>query len=636
MVPGLLPVTTPTAPNKTHLAQPSKRGLTARFVRWLTTANTPTLSARAPAVDAVVGGCCAALSLSFSEAMDTTVDGGAMWQLSGPDGKPVAGQVNWSADARTASFVPAASLGSGKYSAVLGTAAQDRLGNALAAEVRWQFTVDASGPAVTPVQPLADATEVPLASQVVFTLDEDVDPASVNASTVTLTDLTRSSFVDAQVSLAGRTVTLVPAAALTSGAQYRVNVIRVLDKFGNPSAASWSFYADPGRFARPGRLLPEGVPVTASAVGALFNDGRPSVLVATGYNSGAFGDFKLLVFRGQADGSLGSPQTYDTLAGYGADINRLIVADLDHAGHPAVILGSSGAGIQVLRPQADGSLVSVQTLQTAASYVVQLADLDGDGRLDLVGRPFIGDSTTIWMQGPDGRFGAPRTLALEANGFGGLAVGDINGDGRPDIISVGIESLPGHEIGIAYQQADGSFAPALYLAPPAADTVQGVAVGDVNGDGRPDLVLALKGSNSVGLMLQTAQGGLAAATVVRSGPSVTRVALADIDGDGRLDVVASGWGGWPLALHRQRADGTLGGAEIFPVTAYGSDSPGLMALGDVNGDGLVDIVYAGVWLRQRVVPNAAPPAPASAPTPSAGARSRLLGLKALSGAWLRR
>jgi hypothetical protein len=39
MVPGLLPVTTPTAPNKTHLAQPSKRGLTARFVRWLTTAN---------------------------------------------------------------------------------------------------------------------------------------------------------------------------------------------------------------------------------------------------------------------------------------------------------------------------------------------------------------------------------------------------------------------------------------------------------------------------------------------------------------------------------------------------------------------------------------------------------------------
>ena len=39
MAPGLLPVTAPTAPNKTHLAQPSKRGLAARFVRWLTTVN---------------------------------------------------------------------------------------------------------------------------------------------------------------------------------------------------------------------------------------------------------------------------------------------------------------------------------------------------------------------------------------------------------------------------------------------------------------------------------------------------------------------------------------------------------------------------------------------------------------------
>jgi len=43
MVPGLLPVTAPTAPNKTHLAKPSKRGLAARFVRWLTTANTESL-----------------------------------------------------------------------------------------------------------------------------------------------------------------------------------------------------------------------------------------------------------------------------------------------------------------------------------------------------------------------------------------------------------------------------------------------------------------------------------------------------------------------------------------------------------------------------------------------------------------
>jgi hypothetical protein len=292
-----------------------------------------------------------------------------------------------------------------------------------------------------------------------------------------------------------------------------------------------------------------------------------------------------------------------------------------------VIAGSSGLGIQVFRPQPDGRLALTQTLPTAASYVVRLADLDGDGRLDLIGRPFVGGTTMVWMQAADGSFGTPRTLALEANGFGSLAAGDINGDGRVDIVSVGSESLPGHEIGIAYQQADGSFA-VQYFSPPAGDAVQGVAIGDVNGDGRADLVLGLSSSDSVGVMPQMASGQLGPLTVIKSGPDVLGVVLGDVDGDGRMDVVSYGWGGWPLALHRQRGDGSLGGAEIFPVGSYGLNSPGLAALGDINGDGRVDIAYAGVWLRQRAV-SVTPPPPAAQP---ADTRSRRLGLHALERA----
>lgn len=585
----------------------------------------PTLARRAPEADATVGGCCVAVTLTFSEAMDTTVDGARVWQLAGPDGRPVAGRLSWSADARTASFAPAAPLASGRYSATLGTGAQDRLGNPLGAETRWQFSVDASGPAVTPVRPLADAPEVPLDSTVVFTLDEDVDAATVNASTVALVNETRSSFVEAQVGLSGRTVTLTPAAPLRSGDRYRVNVFGVVDRFGNASSASWNFRADPGRFAAPVSLLPDNVPVSAVATGVLFGDGHTSVVMATGYNAGATGDFKLLVHRIAADGSASAPQRYDTLAGYGAEVTGLVVAPLAQGGEPAVIASAWGIGIQVFRPQPDGTLAVTQTLSTAASYIVWLADLDGDGRLDLIGRPFSGTTTSIWMQQADGSFGAAQTLALEANGFGNLAVGDLNGDGRPDIVSVG-GGLPGREIGMAYQQVDGRFA-VQAVGLPAGGSVRGVAIGDVNGDGRNDLVIAYPGG-SLAVRLQNAQGELGPFTSMRSGPSTSTVVLGDIDGDGRLDVVASGWGGWPATLHRQRSDGSLGGPELFPVYGYGQDSPNLLALGDVNGDGLTDIVYAGSWLRQRAVPATEPPAPAQSATGRA-ARLGLAGRAAL-------
>lgn len=585
---------------------------------------TPTLGALAPKADTVVGGCCVALSATFSEAMDTSPEAAAFWQVSGPDGKPVPGQVSWSADGRTATFAPSTALASGRYGAAITTAAQDRVGNALAAPTRWEFTVDASGPAVTPVRPQANAEEVPLDSPVVFTLDEDIDPATVNTATVTLSNVTRSAWVDVKIAQNGRTVTLTPATPLKAGDQYGVNVIGVADLYGNRSSASWTFYADPGRFARPVALVPATVPVTASAIGRLASDGRASLLFATGYGSGATGDFKLLVYRVQADGSASAPQRYDTMAGYGAEVNNLIVADLDGAGHRAVVVGSSGLGIQVFRAQADGSLTLTQTIPTAASYVVRLADLDGDGRLDLIGRPFIGDAVTVWRQGADGSFGAPRSVALPSTGFGDLAVGDLNGDGRPDIVNIGSESLPGQSVGIAYQLADRSFAPVRFIDTPNSDVIR-AAVGDVNGDGRADLVLALRFSSSIGVMPQDARGELGAMTVVKSGPSVNEADIADVDGDGRLDVVASAGGGWPVALHRQRSDGTLGGPEVFPSGVYGRDGPDLLAIGDVNGDGLSDIAYAGVWLRQRAVPASAPPAPAALSTP----RAKGLGLKAL-------
>jgi hypothetical protein len=317
---------------------------------------------------------------------------------------------------------------------------------------------------------------------------------------------------------------------------------------------------------------------------------------------------------------------YDTLAGFDQQINSLIVTDLDGQGRNAVIAASSGNAIQILRRGNDGMLASSQVITTAASYVVRVADMNGDGRPDIVGRPFLGSAVQIWLQAGDGSFGAPISVPVNAGGYGDLALGDINGDGRTDIVIFGSEVVLGQEIGIVLQQADGTFAAPSYRPANAPTSMEGVAIGDVNGDGRNDVVVSQSLDSSIGVMLQDGSGQLSAPSTLRIGSSPSIVLVADIDGDGRMDVVSSSWQGGLLAINRQRGDGTLGGAETFPVSAAASLSPGLMAVGDVNGDGLLDIVDGNGWLRQRAVPQTLPPEPARA----GGGMARRLGIGRLT------
>jgi len=175
---------------------------------------------------------------------------------------------------KTATFTLAAPLAPGIYSATLTTGIQDVVGNPLPADYLWNFTVDRTAPTVVSTSPASNATNIPSSASISVAFDEEIDPASLNAYSFTVTGGGYS--VPGNVTYSNKTATFVPYRALDRNTLYTVMLTTtVSDLAGNHLAAnySWSFTTDPGLFknyiAFPTGSWPEAV-----AIGDVSGDGR--------------------------------------------------------------------------------------------------------------------------------------------------------------------------------------------------------------------------------------------------------------------------------------------------------------------------------------------------------------------------
>jgi hypothetical protein len=330
------------------------------------------------------------------------------------------------------------------------------------------------------------------------------------------------------------------------------------------------------------------------AVGDTNGDGKPDVVVAN-QDSSTVG-----ILLGNGNGTFGKAVTYNT----GGEFPTSVAVGVPGAA-PVVVANlcavkgacsdSGGSGVGVLFAFGNPTAMTYSSGGSIARSV-KIADVNNDGVPDILVANFCDTPNEadcgVNTPGSVGVLpGVDQTFFLEHTYLSGgaqtysLAVADLNGDGKPDLV---VANAGSDTVGILLGNGDGTFKKAVTY--PAGFFPASVAVADVNGDGKPDLVVANtqdNGNGSVGVLLGNGDGTFASIVNYASGGnSPLSVAVADVNGDGKPDMVVANYN-YGVGVLLGNGDGTFRAPLIYST---GGNTPFSVAIADVNGDGKPDLV----------------------------------------------
>ena len=353
----------------------------------------------------------------------------------------------------------------------------------------------------------------------------------------------------------------------------------------------------PGLVGRPS-LLAGAIP-TAVVTGDFNGDGKIDWVVANG------ADDTLFVYLGNGDGTAQLPVMIPLS---GQSPIALAVADFNGDGKlDLAVVQADSQNVGILLGNGNGTF-GIQTNLPALPlpvYSIAVGDVNKDGKTDLVvgvqpnPGPFV-----VYLGDGTGKFGGaiegpPSTSApSELPGYS-VSVADVNGDGAADILFTGDSNIEG-DAEVFLSQGNGSFSAGVVVYLSGVSQVTSGVLVDVNGDGCPDAVIGDVNA-TVHIFTGNCQGQFDTSSTLGQfygmGDPATSLAVADVNGDGKPDLVIGGAPFEPLSLPIagnlvgiRLNDGT---GHFGPLAVYAGD-PGMysLAVADLKGNGFPEVITA--------------------------------------------
>jgi len=315
------------------------------------------------------------------------------------------------------------------------------------------------------------------------------------------------------------------------------------------------------------------------ATGDLDGDGDIDIVAAAWGASGYF------VCTNNGSGSF----TAGALMGGGGSGWSIALADLSGDGKLDLIYDGGSGSVRVGIGSGSGTFGTLTAYAgSGMHYALAVADIDRDGKLDVLGAG-ASNEVDIWRGNGDGTLAAKTTWLGDGTNQLGLAVGDYNGDGIPDIASAGSAT---NTVTFGPGRGDGTFGSGGYAA--MGSSGWGLAIADINRDGKADVVLGNSSGTSTSVKLNATASAcerqLGGTIETAVGLTPNGAVMADFNGDGKPDAAVANAGAPSFSL----LFGSGNGGFTAPVTyALSASRVGAaLAAFDLDADGDQDLAVA--------------------------------------------